>query len=210
MRSHPRVNSVRRIQDWHWSKVTAVTTPCDVPVFADCARYGGNPFDLASDRPESLPAPTRDWNKTNPMRWEYDMARFCLDRHSRAIQATCADGSARLVQLGGLWDLQWHQAFQRYQPRPAAVVSAALRDHPTTDLGAVGVEAKDAVAFRREAGKFLLELGGGEFDFCNGDVSGWFSDGGGEGNWALAMARLPDRLSLACAEFDRAIEGGCR
>ena len=98
---------------WQWAKVSTVKVPSDVPVFADCAWYGGNPFDLASGATEGLPAPTREWNKTNPMQWSYDMARFCLDRHNRAIQVSFVDGSARLVKLKGLWDLQWHQAFRR-------------------------------------------------------------------------------------------------
>jgi prepilin-type N-terminal cleavage/methylation domain-containing protein len=98
---------------WQWVKVANVKLPSLVPVFADCAWYGGNPFDLASGAPEGLPAPSRDWNRTSPMQWSYDMARFCLDRHNRAIQASFVDGSARLVKVSGLWDLQWHQAFRR-------------------------------------------------------------------------------------------------
>jgi len=98
---------------WQWVKTALVRQPADVPVFADCAWYGGNPFDLASGRTEGLPAPSRDWNKTNPMQWFYDMARFCLDRHDHAIQASFVDGSAHVVKLKGLWDLQWHRAYRR-------------------------------------------------------------------------------------------------
>jgi prepilin-type processing-associated H-X9-DG protein len=47
------------------------------------------------------------------MNWIYDMARFCLDRHGRAIQVSFVDGSARRLKLERLWDLQWHQGFQR-------------------------------------------------------------------------------------------------
>ncbi len=99
--------------EWQWRKVSSVKLPTDVPVFADCAWYGGNPFDLASGATEGLPAPTRDWNKNHPMEWFYDMARFCMDRHGRAIHASFVDGSARRVKLEQLWDLQWHRAFQR-------------------------------------------------------------------------------------------------
>ena len=98
---------------WQWAKVAAVKFPSDVPVFADCAWYGGNPFDLGGGATEGLPAPTREWNRTSPTPWSYDMARFCLDRHKRAIQASFVDGSARRVKLSGLWDLQWHQTFRR-------------------------------------------------------------------------------------------------
>lgn len=98
---------------WQWVKVSAVSSPSEVPVFADCAWYGGNPFDLASGALEGRPAPTREWNRTNPMQWYYDMGRFCLDRHNRGIQASFVDGSTRRVKLNGLWDLQWHQNFRR-------------------------------------------------------------------------------------------------
>lgn len=98
---------------WHWETAASVKEPSSVPVFADCAWYGGNPFDLASGTPNGQAAPARDWNEKNPRRWDYDMARFCMDRHSRAINASLVDGSARGVKLTGLWDLQWHREFRR-------------------------------------------------------------------------------------------------
>ena len=98
---------------WQWSTASTLFTPTLVPVFADCAWYGGNPFDLASGAVNGRPAPTRNWNESNPMQWDYDMARFCMDRHNRAINVGFADGSARVIKLTGLWDLQWHRQFQR-------------------------------------------------------------------------------------------------
>ena len=68
---------------------------------------------MASKTPNGEPSPSRDWNEKHPKEWQYDMARFCLDRHNRAINASFADGSAHLVKLTGLWDLQWHRRFQR-------------------------------------------------------------------------------------------------
>src|SRR5579872_7417575 len=99
--------------DWQWQKVAAVTSPTDVPLFGDCSWYGGNPFDLASGSTSGLPAPKADWNLVSPMNWGYDMARFCIDRHSHAIEMSFVDGSAHLVKLNGLWNLQWNQAFQK-------------------------------------------------------------------------------------------------
>ncbi|MBI2927708.1 MAG: type II secretion system protein [Verrucomicrobia bacterium] len=98
---------------WQWGKVTAVEQASLVPVFGDCAWYGGNPFDFASKQPMGLPPKNRDWNKTNPKQWEYDMARFVMDRHQRAVNVSCVDGSARAVKVNRLWDLQWHRQFQR-------------------------------------------------------------------------------------------------
>jgi prepilin-type N-terminal cleavage/methylation domain-containing protein/prepilin-type processing-associated H-X9-DG protein len=97
---------------WQWSTTTRLFSTPLVPVFGDCAWYGGNPFDVASKTSYSLPAPTRNWNETNPMQWEYDMARFCMDRHNRAVNFGFADGSARRVKLTALWSLQWHRSFQ--------------------------------------------------------------------------------------------------
>jgi prepilin-type N-terminal cleavage/methylation domain-containing protein/prepilin-type processing-associated H-X9-DG protein len=97
---------------WQWSKASTVFSPTLVPVFGDCAWYGGNPFDLPSKTPNGMPAPTRDWNEAHPMTWEYDMARFCMDRHSRAVNFSFVDGSTRAVKVTALWSLQWHRKFQ--------------------------------------------------------------------------------------------------
>ena len=98
---------------WHWSTASAVKEASVVPVFGDCAWYGGNPFDLASKTPNGTPPKTRDWNKTSPKQWDYDMARFCMDRHNRSVNMAFVDGSSRSVRVNGLWDLQWHQQFRR-------------------------------------------------------------------------------------------------
>ena len=98
---------------WHWSSVGAVTEPSNVPVFADCAWYGGNPFDLQYPGNGGRPPTTRDWNKTQAKQWDWDMARFVMDRHNRNINAAFVDGSARAVKLNTVWDLQWHRQFRR-------------------------------------------------------------------------------------------------
>jgi prepilin-type N-terminal cleavage/methylation domain-containing protein/prepilin-type processing-associated H-X9-DG protein len=97
---------------WQWQNASTLFSPSLIPYFGDCAWYGGNPFDVASKAVNGLPAPTRDFNETRPMQWEYDMARFCMDRHSRAVNFCFADGSARAVKLTALWSLQWHRKFQ--------------------------------------------------------------------------------------------------
>jgi prepilin-type N-terminal cleavage/methylation domain-containing protein len=99
--------------EWQWGNAGAVQDPVFVPVFGDCAWYGGNPFDLQSGGNGGKPPPSKDWNKTNPEQWDWDMARFVMDRHSRNINLSFIDGSARAVKLTGLWDLQWHRAFRR-------------------------------------------------------------------------------------------------
>jgi prepilin-type N-terminal cleavage/methylation domain-containing protein/prepilin-type processing-associated H-X9-DG protein len=98
---------------WQWGHTGAVQEPTFVPVFGDCAWYGGNPFDLPSSGHGGKPAPSRDWNETHPKEWEWDMARFVMDRHNRNINLSFVDGSARAVKLNALWDLPWHRAFRR-------------------------------------------------------------------------------------------------
>ncbi|HET7625690.1 MAG TPA: prepilin-type N-terminal cleavage/methylation domain-containing protein [Verrucomicrobiae bacterium] len=103
----------RNHPDWQWSRESAVIHPSEVPVFADCAWYGGNPYDLASGTPNGEAPPTADWNKTHPMDWQRDMTRFCMNRHNRAINLVFADGSTHPVKVNGLWNLLWHREFHR-------------------------------------------------------------------------------------------------
>ncbi len=96
---------------WHWMREPA-RYASDVPVLGDCAWYGANPFDLESGGDESAVPPSDDWNRTNPKEWSYNMARFCMKRHARAINLLFADGSVRKVRLPDLWSLKWHREFR--------------------------------------------------------------------------------------------------
>lgn len=40
------------------------------------------------------------------------MARFCMARHSKAINVSFLDGSTRTVKLSNLWALKWHRQFR--------------------------------------------------------------------------------------------------
>ena len=94
-------NGWRRNPDAHWGGVFKQSA--NVPVIGDCAWYGGNPDDVKSGSPGGKVPPTKEWNRTNPKQWEYDMARFAMDRHGRAINLSFADGSSRKVRLPELW-----------------------------------------------------------------------------------------------------------
>jgi prepilin-type processing-associated H-X9-DG protein len=59
------------------------------------------------------PPPSANFNEVNPMDWFYDMARFCMPRHGKAINVSFVDTSTRTVKINGLWDLKWHRQFQR-------------------------------------------------------------------------------------------------
>lgn len=99
--------------EWHWIRESDSKEPSVTPVFGDCAWYGGNPFDLVSRSTMGAVPSRRDWNKTNPRNWPYDIARFCMDRHNKGVNISFFDGSARRIWLPDLWDLKWHKEFRR-------------------------------------------------------------------------------------------------
>jgi len=103
-------NGWRGTPEMHWGK-EPFRYVSDVPVLGDCAWYGGNPDDIKSGSTGGKVPETKDWNLKYPMQWYYDMARFAMDRHSRAINMSFADGSMRKVRLPELWELKWHKDF---------------------------------------------------------------------------------------------------
>lgn len=98
--------------EWQWQGTWACTNASRVPVMGDCVWYGGNPFDFESGTPMGLVPPIPDWNEANPWHWQYDMSRFCIDRHNGGINMSFADGSARKVALPELWNIKWHKGFR--------------------------------------------------------------------------------------------------
>jgi prepilin-type N-terminal cleavage/methylation domain-containing protein len=89
------------------------------PVFGDCEWYGGSPFDLASGsnagRVPSVENALYKRTYGNQM-WQYDLARFAMNRHGRGIHIAFEDGSVRHVTKPDLWKLNWYKGF-----RPAQV-----------------------------------------------------------------------------------------
>jgi len=111
----PGTDGWRGHPDWQWGRVANAVSASEIPVMADCAWYGGNPFDYDSKATMSMAPATETWNEDNPFRWQYDMARFGLNRHNGAINAAFADGTARRVALNELWGLLWHKGFRQRQ-----------------------------------------------------------------------------------------------
>jgi len=81
----------------------------NVPVFGDSQWVGAWPDDQDL-WPSNFITPPNNHAKG------YFMNRFCLDRHSMAINVSFIDGSARQVTIGDLWKLKWHQAFKPGEP----------------------------------------------------------------------------------------------
>ncbi len=85
-------------------------TPCvrganTVPVFLDALRYGAWPIESQGPAQDEFAA----WGWNN-------MARFCINRHSGAVNCVFMDWSARKVGLKELWKLKWHRQFNTDGP----------------------------------------------------------------------------------------------
>ncbi len=109
---HPFENGWRGQPTWHFRRVGISKMPTRVPLFGDCAWWGGNPYDLPSGTTMGAIV-AQNWNDTNPQQWTYDMGRFTMNRHNAGINMAFEDGSARYLEKGELWNLEWHQQFER-------------------------------------------------------------------------------------------------
>jgi hypothetical protein len=106
--------------DLQWRRSGNAGKPSDSPIIGDCEWYGGAPFDLASNTTYGAVPSVENalYNKTYGAAnmWNYDMARFCMNRHDRGINMAFEDGSVRHIDKPGLWLLNWYKGF-----RPAKV-----------------------------------------------------------------------------------------
>jgi prepilin-type N-terminal cleavage/methylation domain-containing protein/prepilin-type processing-associated H-X9-DG protein len=92
------------------TKVSAIRTPWDVPVFLD-ATY----VDFAPDNgtPDSPVAPPPNLRGDTPI--AEDHWRFLIARHGRAINCYFVDGSARRVPLEETYELTWNSKWVKYR-----------------------------------------------------------------------------------------------
>lgn len=108
----------RNSAERQWKKLQSRYST-EIPMISDCTWYCANPIS-SKDKTEKgspwangdSPTPTEDWwekqDPTNFNEWSYDMARVCLNRHSRGVNMTFMDGSTRKVRLHDIWTLKWH------------------------------------------------------------------------------------------------------
>jgi prepilin-type N-terminal cleavage/methylation domain-containing protein/prepilin-type processing-associated H-X9-DG protein len=80
-----------------------------IPAFADCLWVGGAPH--YTDEP---PRYEGEWSYS----YGNNMKRFCLNRHSEAINVVFLDWSIQRVRLKSLWRLKWNQHFDMNSPLP--------------------------------------------------------------------------------------------
>jgi hypothetical protein len=90
-------------EDNYW-KTRNVENTSRIPLFADCAWYGGGPFHV--DDPPAYPD-----DRSGPHWSLNNMKRFCLDRHNGTINSVFLDISVRKIGLKELWTLKWHRNY---------------------------------------------------------------------------------------------------
>ena len=88
--------------DRHWGELN-IKGAHNIPLFLDCRRAEGRPSTIAGP-PEIEGMVT--WLDL-PISW----GRFCLNRHSGAVNCLFMDSSVRKVGLKELWTLKWHRNF---------------------------------------------------------------------------------------------------
>jgi prepilin-type N-terminal cleavage/methylation domain-containing protein len=81
--------------------IPTMTKCYNIPLIADCLWIGGVP--------DNLNDPPKYQGENHSDDDNYQMTRFCLNRHKRQSGMVFADGSSRLVGLKELWRLKWHK-----------------------------------------------------------------------------------------------------
>ena len=102
--------------DAFWRK-TSVKNTNEIPLFLDSAFVHAWPLDADS-------IPFDGTGKNIAQDAPQQMWRFCIDRHSGAINGCFLDGSARKVSLQELWNLRWHRGFNRHMKSKSDFVDA--------------------------------------------------------------------------------------
>jgi prepilin-type N-terminal cleavage/methylation domain-containing protein len=92
------------VQPWeyHWGTFT-VKGAGNIPLFLDCADVDGWPH--YTDEPP-------EFNGELQEELVNEMKRFCIDRHSGAINGVFLDQSVRRIKLKCLWKLKWNRGCQ--------------------------------------------------------------------------------------------------
>jgi prepilin-type N-terminal cleavage/methylation domain-containing protein/prepilin-type processing-associated H-X9-DG protein len=85
----------------HWGELNIKGTG-NIPLLLDCLRPGGYPSTI-SEPPEI--------EGRFVFYVSIDWERFCLNRHSGAVNCLFMDSSVRKVGLKELWTLKWHREF---------------------------------------------------------------------------------------------------
>lgn len=91
-------------KSWYWKFPFVGTPTASIPIMGDSCWPDAWPCE-DNKPPTDL---TTGVGSTNSDM----MRRFCLDRHSKAVNIGFADNHAETVPLGQLWSLKWHSAWK--------------------------------------------------------------------------------------------------
>ncbi len=91
-------------KDKYWNRITQVRSRASVPLFVDCSQRTFKP------REDDVPPIDSDGTGGGKL------ARACLDRHNKAVNALFMDFSASDIKLKQLWKLQWHRGWVPQRP----------------------------------------------------------------------------------------------
>lgn len=96
--------------DGYW-KGRNVKSANQIPLFLDCSWYGGGPlhYDNPPEYEGHTASGTGHWRGDN-------MRRFCLNRHSAAMNGVFLDMSVRRLGLKQLWTLKWNRNYKLNGP----------------------------------------------------------------------------------------------
>jgi prepilin-type N-terminal cleavage/methylation domain-containing protein/prepilin-type processing-associated H-X9-DG protein len=101
----PGVSSIQgRPTEWNWSP-DSMDSPMLVPVMLDSMWRGGGPMHQGNRA--KAPPSHGQW-----MSYDWEIAHFCIDRHSKHVNAVFADGHVEPVGLRSLWYLDWHRTWE--------------------------------------------------------------------------------------------------
>jgi prepilin-type N-terminal cleavage/methylation domain-containing protein len=97
-------------QELHWGKVTIKGQLNRIPLFLDSLWKEAYPAPFNVTSGAGLPMETQE-DTTWEIQGEFEINRFCLDRHNKTVDVAFLDTSVRNVDLPELWNLKWSREF---------------------------------------------------------------------------------------------------
>lgn len=104
--------SIFKDSGYFFTKIDYARPPSNAAIFADSIWAAGLPQD--TDMPPTDLYTGDGVTRDDLNRNKIGMNRFCIDRHSKAVNVAFLDGSTRRILLGDLWRLKWNR---KYQPK---------------------------------------------------------------------------------------------